>query len=70
MRRLFERIKIENLATLRVHCGLKASKLLTIQQILSHTAQLLALRYKNCHPIIIFGYKDIVSDNFCHDRTL
>ena len=67
---LFERIKIKNISTLQVYFSLEASKLLTIQQILSHTAQLLALGYKNCHLIIIFGYKNIGSDNFCHDRTL
>ncbi len=57
---LFERIKIENLATLRVYFGLKASKLPKTQQILSPAAQLLVLRYKNCHPIVIFTYPNIV----------
>ena len=67
---LFERIRIENLATLRVYFGLKASKLPKTQQILSPTAQLLALRYKNCHPITIFAYPNIVTDNFCHSTIL
>ena len=57
---LFERIKIENLATLRVYFGLKASKLPITQQILSLMTQLLALRYKNCHPISIFAYPNII----------
>ena len=67
---LFERIKIENLATLQVYFGLKAFKLPKTQQILSPAAQLLALRYKNCHPIIIFAYPNIVTDNFCHSTIL
>ena len=60
MRRIFERIKIENLAILRVEFGLKSSKSSITQQILSPIAQLFSLRYKNCHPIVIFTYPNIV----------
>lgn len=57
---LFERIKIENLATLQVYFGLEACKLTITQQILSPIAQLFSLRYKNCHPILIFTYPNII----------